>query len=256
MRGVDPGQPAIPILWFDELDSTNAEARRRAEAGEHGPLWIAARRQSAGRGRRGRDWRTGEGDLAATLLCASGRPAAEAAQLSFVAGLAAADLACAYVPEALVRLKWPNDVLVAGRKLSGVLIESGRRPDGDLWLAIGVGVNLANAPSDVEPAATCLADHLRTGLAAPPTPDEALQRLASAMSARIAAWSRSGFADVRDAWLAGAAGMGGPCVARLGEGRVVSGVAEDLDLDGALLLRLDSGELRRITAGDVMFGHP
>ena len=112
-----------PIEALDEVDSTNAEARRRAEGGEAGPLWITAKRQTAGRGRRGRNWETGEGNLAATLLLTTARPPAEAAQISFVAALAVADLAGAYVPASLVSLKWPNDPLIAGKKTSGVLIE-------------------------------------------------------------------------------------------------------------------------------------
>ena len=92
---------AIPVLAFDSLDSTNAESRRRAEAGEAGPLWITAAVQTAGRGRRGRAWSTERGNLAATLLTPTHRPAAEAAQMSFVAALAVADLAVRYVPEVL-----------------------------------------------------------------------------------------------------------------------------------------------------------
>src|SRR5580704_7144913 len=109
-----------PVVAFDEVDSTNAEARRRAEAGEAGPLWITAKRQSAGRGRRGRAWETGAGNLAATLLMVTDRAPAEAAQVSFVAALAVADLASAYVPTERVKLKWPNDVMVSGRKLAGI----------------------------------------------------------------------------------------------------------------------------------------
>jgi BirA family biotin operon repressor/biotin-[acetyl-CoA-carboxylase] ligase len=241
-----------PILWFDELDSTNAEARRRAEAGESGPLWIAARRQTAGRGRRGRAWETGEGSLAATLLTSVDAPPAEAAQLSFVAALAIRDLARAYVPEELIGLKWPNDVLLARAKLSGALIESGRR-DGGLWLAIGVGVNLKSAPVGLGYPAAALGDHLRPGLTAP-TPEEALERLRGAFADWAGLWSREGFEPLRRRWTEAAVGLGGRCVARLGE-RTLEGEAEGLDADGALLLRLASGRLERITAGDVFFGN-
>lgn len=253
MRASETGPKTVPILWFDELDSTNAEARRRAEAGEPGPLWIAARRQSAGRGRRGRGWVTGEGSLAATLLMTTPKPPAEAAQLSFVTAFAILDLARAYVPAELVRLKWPNDVLLAGGKLSGVLIESGRR-DGGLWLAIGVGVNLVSAPTGLDYPAACLAEHLRPGVAVP-TPEEALDRLGPAFSDHAARWEAEGFEPLRRQWPDVAVGLGEPCVARLGD-RTLQGVAEGLDVDGALLLRLASGGLERITAGDVFFGTP
>ena len=239
---------SAPILSFDALDSTNAEARRRAEAGEGGPLWITARVQTAGRGRRGRAWSTEPGNLAATLLTSTPRPPAQAAQVSFVAALAAADLAARYVPEALVALKWPNDVLVAGDKVSGVLIESGPR-HGGLWLAIGIGVNLAHAPSGTEHPAASLAAHLRADLAAPPSPEAALAALAGAFAGWSAVWKRDGFPAIAAAWSARAR-LGGRVSARL-PAETIEGVAEALEPDGALRLRLDDGAVRRITAADV-----
>jgi BirA family biotin operon repressor/biotin-[acetyl-CoA-carboxylase] ligase len=240
----------IPVVAFEEIDSTNAEARRRAEAGEAGPLWLTARRQSAGRGRRGRAWDTGAGDnLAATLLITSDLPTAEAAQISFVAALAAADLAAAVLPPERVALKWPNDLMVGGRKAAGILVESGRRPDGRLWLATGIGVNLAHAPENVERPATSFAAHLGTP---PPTPLEALDRLSAAFAHWLGVWDAEGFAAIARAWTERAQGLGGPCTARLGS-ETVQGIAEGLDPDGALRLRLADGSIRRITAGDVFF---
>lgn len=244
--------PLPPIEAYDELDSTNAEARRRGEAGESGPVWITAARQSAGRGRRGRSWSTGEGALAATLLMVTARPPAEAAQVSFVAALAAADLAEACLGPGAGRLKWPNDLLVYGRKAAGILVESGARAVGGLWLAIGVGVNLANAPRDIEPAPTAFADHMA---GPPPTPAAALEVLAGAFERWRAVWEGQGFAAIAAAWTERAHGLGGPCEARLPD-RTLTGIAEGLDADGALRLRLDGGGMARITAGDVFFaGH-
>ena len=239
----------VPIISFEEIDSTNAEARRRAEAGEGGPVWITALRQNAGHGRRGRAWETGEGNLAATLLMLTGREPAEAAQISFVAALAVADMARIYLAADLIRLKWPNDVLVGGRKAAGILVESGRRADGALWLATGVGVNLAKAPLAAERPATCFADH---AFAPPPAPGEALERLATAFAGWLGVWDSQGFAPIAEAWTQRAHGLGGPCVARLGA-ETVEGLAEGLDVDGALRLRLADGSIRRITAGDVFF---
>ena len=244
---------AAPVLVYPELDSTNAEARRRAEAGETGPLWIMAVRQSAGRGRRGRAWETGPGNLAATLLTTTSKPPVEAAQIAFVAALAVADLAASQVPESLVRLKWPNDVLVGDSKVSGVLVESGPARDGRLWLAVGVGVNLLSAPVAAHRPATTLKHHLRLDVEAPLAAPAALDGLASAFQRRLLAWERLGFAGVRDAWSARAYGLGQVCEARLDQ-ETVRGVAEGLDPDGALRLRLADGTVRRITAGDVFFG--
>ncbi len=239
-----------PIEAYDELDSTSAEARRRAEAGEGGPVWITAAVQTAGRGRRGRAWSTQRGNLAATLLTLTDRPPAEAAQLSFVAALAACDLADTCLGPGVARLKWPNDVLIHGRKAVGILVESGARADGRLWLAVGIGVNLAHAPQDVERPATAFADHMS---GPPPPPRVALEVLATAFERWRAAWATQGFPPIAAGWSERATGLGQRCEARL-PNRTLSGVAEGLEPDGALRLRLDDGGLERITAGDVFFG--
>ena len=242
-----PAHP--PIEAYEELDSTNAEARRRAEAGDGGPVWITAARQLAGRGRRGREWQTASGNLAATLLFTTGKPAGEAAQVSFVAALAAADLAEVCVGAGLTTLKWPNDLLVGGRKAAGILVESGAFSGGGLWLAVGVGVNLVRAPQDVERPATAFAEHM----AAPaPASQAALEVLANAFERWRLIWDREGFAPIAQAWTARAHGLGEPCEARL-PNQVLKGIAEGLDQDGALRLRLDHGDVVRVTAGDVFF---
>ncbi|THD59736.1 biotin--[acetyl-CoA-carboxylase] ligase [Phenylobacterium sp.] len=239
-----------PIEAYAELDSTNAEARRRAEAGQGGPVWIAAGRQTAGRGRRGRAWSTETGNLAATLLTTTDVPAAEAAQLSFVAALAACDVADTCLGPGAARLKWPNDVLVFGRKAVGILVESGARGDGRLWLAVGIGVNLAHAPTDTERPATSFAEHMG---GPPPRPLDALEVLATRFEAWRTLWATQGFAPIARGWTARAQGLGERCEARL-PNRTLAGVAEGMDTDGALRLRLDDGALERITAGDVFFG--
>src|SRR5258708_39940625 len=129
-----------PIARLDTVDSTNAEALRRARAGERGPLWIVARQQSAGRGRRGRAWVSPPGNLHATLLLTDPAPAAAAPQLGFVAGLALVDAAAAAAPLLASRLalKWPNDLLCGARKIAGILIEGEGSP---LTVAVGIGVN-------------------------------------------------------------------------------------------------------------------
>ncbi|ALL15264.1 biotin--[acetyl-CoA-carboxylase] ligase [Caulobacter henricii] len=250
MTGEPPAPAAPPVVVFDEIDSTNAEARRRAEAGELGPVWLLGLRQSAGRGRRGRAWETGAGNLAATLLFSTDKPPAVAAQVSFVAALAVADLLASFVPSQRVSLKWPNDPMLDGLKVSGILVESGTRPSGGLWIAVGFGVNLAAKPLESERPATALSVHLA---GAPPLPTEAVQILAEAFDRWSLVWDSLGFPAIADAWTARAHGLGAPCVARLGT-ETVEGIAEGLDDDGALRLRLPDGRLRRITAGDVFFG--
>ena len=242
-----------PILLLDQIDSTNAEARRRAEAGEPGPLWIVARRQSEGRGRRGRAWESDTGNLFATLLTTTRKLPAEAAQITFVAALAVADLLDRHAPPSLVTLKWPNDVMLAGAKASGVLVESGAHVSGGLWLAVGLGVNLAHAPTATERPATALADHLRADIVAPPTVEAAARDLAEAFAAWQDRWETLGFEPVLDAWRARTPGLDGPAVDRLGH-ETLSGRAEGVAADGALRLRLADGSLRLVSAGDVFFG--
>ena len=234
--------PGTGLLRLDDVDSTNMEARRRAEAGEVGPLWITATRQTAGYGRRDRSWDSGDGNLAATLLLRPDAPPAAAAQLSFAAALAVADLAAHFAPQAAIRVKWPNDVLVSGRKLSGILLEAGQG-----WLAIGIGINLAAHPTETEFPATSLA---ALGIA-PPTPDAALTVLASRFAHWLSAWREQGFEPLRAAWLARAGELGAPIRARLPH-EERHGAFAGIDASGALLLREASG-VRAITAGEVFF---
>jgi BirA family biotin operon repressor/biotin-[acetyl-CoA-carboxylase] ligase len=245
--------PAAPILLLDQTDSTNAEARRRADADESGPLWIVARRQTEGRGRRGRQWESQDGNLFSTLLQITRKSPAEAAQVTFVAALAIADLLDAFAPASLVTIKWPNDVMLAGQKASGVLVESGAHGSGGLWLAVGIGVNLAQAPEGTERPATAVAHHLRGDVTAPPSVEAAAAKLAEAFDVWMTRWETLGFEPILDAWRARTAGLEGPAVARLGR-ETVEGRAEGVAPDGALKLRLADGSLRLISAGDVFFG--
>lgn len=241
-----------PILLLEDTDSTNAEARRRAEAGERGPLWIVARRQTAGRGRRGREWVSETGNLYATLLTTTRKAPAEAAQVTFVAALAAADLVCTFVPAPLVTIKWPNDVMIEADKVVGILVESGPHETGGLWLAVGIGINLAEAPTGTERPATSVAAHLRGHVHAVPKSADAAEILADHFAIWMDRWETLGFQPILDAWVDRSRGLEGPCTARLGH-ETLEGMAEGVEADGALRLRLPDGSLRLISAGDVFF---
>jgi len=233
---------------LDEVDSTNAEAQRRA-AQVHGPLWIAARRQSAGRGRSGRQWLSPEGNLAATLLLRRDEPPAEKARLSFHAALAVAELVERLAPGAPVALKWPNDVLLGGAKVSGILLESFATPAPGANLAIGIGVNLAHFPPPEQthwPATSVAAAVGRV-----PPVEEALGLLADRMAHWLAIDAARGFAPVREAWLARAGHLGRRIEARLAS-ETVAGIFEDVTADGALILATTSGR-RVIAAADIHF---
>jgi BirA family transcriptional regulator, biotin operon repressor / biotin---[acetyl-CoA-carboxylase] ligase len=242
--------PGYALLELDEIDSTNEEARRRAVAGEQRPLWITASRQSAGRGRRGREWQSSPGNLLATVLLRPEKPAGECAQLSFVAALAVSDMLARFAPHADLALKWPNDVLAEGRKIAGILLESESNADGAVaWLAVGVGVNLAVFPEDTEFPAISLA---ALG-AAPPAPKDALLHLAARFAKWYEVWRAAGFAPVREAWLARASGLGTRIRVRLANEEII-GVFQGIDESGALLLGLPGGGVRAIAAGEVFFG--
>lgn len=246
------GEPPAPsrLLHLPETDSTNAEAMRRALAGERTPLWVLADRQTSGRGRSGRAWTSDPGNLFASLLVSTACPPALAGQLSLVAGVAAIDAlrkAAAEAPPPGLRLKWPNDILIGAAKTGGILIESTRLKSGEQRLAvIGVGLNLVSAPDTLGRAATFLSAH---GLSL--SPQRALCFLAEAMDDWLRTWNDArGFADVRAAWLKRAGPIGEPLTVHAGGG-LVSGRFAGLDEEGALVIAGPDGKERRFTYGDV-----
>jgi BirA family biotin operon repressor/biotin-[acetyl-CoA-carboxylase] ligase len=235
-------------IHFETIGSTNDEARRLAASGDSGPVWITAGEQTAGRGRRGRVWVSPKGNLMSTLLLNPQRPAPECAQLSFVSAIASADTVAHFAPEADVKVKWPNDVLAQGRKISGILLESASAGGEPYFLAIGIGINLAHFPPDTEFPATALG---ALGVP-PPSVTEALGQLAAHFAKWYEVWRADGFLPIRDAWLARAANLGGRIRARL-TNEETSGVFEGIDETGALTLRESADRLRTIAAGEVFF---
>lgn len=232
---------------FDEIDSTNEELKRRAARGVAEGTLIWAGAQRAGRGRRGRPWVSVLGNLYMSVLLRPERGAAQAAQLGFAAALAVGEAAAALLPRsAVLGYKWPNDVLVDGRKISGILLESQAAGDGRLdWLIIGIGVNLASFPEASEYPATSL---VAAG-ARPVTVAALLEAVAGRLLFWYERWLETGFAPLREAWLARAHGLGHAIRVRLGEGEC-EGRFAGLDDEGALLL--DEGSARRrVTAGAV-----
>jgi BirA family transcriptional regulator, biotin operon repressor / biotin---[acetyl-CoA-carboxylase] ligase len=239
-----------PVVHLDTVDSTNAEALRRARAGTLAPLWVAAATQTAGRGRRGRAWVSPPGNLYASLLLVDPAPAPVAPQLAFVAGLAVHDACAALAPSLAdaLRLKWPNDLLCRGAKIAGILIEGEGGPGvaGEVVAVIGIGVNCRHHPDAVERPAT---DFAAQG--APIVAPALLDALRGTMAAWLAEWDRgAGFAAIRSAWLARAAGLGQAMRARLPD-REMSGVFEAIDEGGRLILRLADGWCEVVTAGEV-----
>lgn len=236
------------LLRLATVDSTNEEARRRATAGEAGPLWIMAETQTGGRGRQGRPWTPAPGNLYATLLIRPPMKAAEAARLSFAACLAVGDLIEA--EGGVAQMKWPNDPLVNGGKIAGVLLEGSGAGDRLDWLAIGVGVNLADHPP-AEPDVAHPPTSLRAATGKLVQPEDALTIIAASLARWEATLNQYGFAPLRNAWLSRAVKLGEVITARL-PGREITGVFEDVDETGALVLRA-KGVRHTIHAADIYF---
>lgn len=235
----------------DEVGSTNDEAVRLAAEGAPDGTVVWARRQTAGRGRRGRHWDSPEGNLYFSVVMRPRVDAAAGAQLSFVAALAVGDAIATLLPNhARIEHKWPNDVLVDGAKISGILLESaggaGHSVD---WIVVGCGVNVAEVPRSAGRAATGL--HREGAIGA--DVHEVLGLVLERLRYWRDVWTQDGFDRVRAAWLARAHGLGGAMTARL-PGRDLCGRFVGMDDAGALLLDLPDGGRRRIAAGEVYFG--
>lgn len=235
------------LISYDTIGSTNAEGLALARSGEHGPLWITAKTQTAGRGRRGRTWVSEPGNLYTSLVLTDPSPPDRRAELSFVAALALHDAIGARIPGVSSRLllKWPNDLLIDGCKFAGILIEG----EGDT-VVIGIGVNCADHPAGTDFPATDLAS---AGLRA--SPEKVFEALSGAMAKRLDQWDRgAGFAAVRADWLKRAASVGHDIKVAVNEG-TRTGRFETVDDRGCLVLRLPNGTTETIAAGDVLVGH-
>ncbi|MCX5512012.1 biotin--[acetyl-CoA-carboxylase] ligase [Kaistia algarum] len=256
------------LVAFPSIGSTNQEAIVAARNGDPGRCWFVTARQTAGRGRRGRNWETPEGNLAASLLLVVPHDPMKAATLGFVAGLSLDEALRAVAPDLAVsigldgfegtgsagrrdrlRLKWPNDVLLDGGKLAGILLEAEPLASGGFAVSIGIGVNIVAAPEGLPYPASALS---ALGYAI----DAA--RLFSALSDAFAnvlrVWDEGrGFANVRRLWLDRAAGLGEDVAVRIGD-RVVSGTFETIDDEGRLVIRSSAGLVRTVAAGEVHFG--
>ena len=236
--------PVLPDGWtlvaLDTVGSTNDEAAHLADAGAPEGTVVWSREQTGGRGRRGRHWASPVGNLYTSTILRPDCPAQRAAELGFAAALAVADI----VPAGReVRVKWPNDVLVGSGKIAGILLESAIGQTGQVQHVVaGIGVNVGFAPQ--------LPEMRYPGSALGGSVEAALEKLTSALAARLAEWRREGFETVRAAWLAKAGPLGAEVDVKLGEG-LVRGRFAGLDREGALLLDTATGP-RKIVSGELL----
>lgn len=237
------------LLHFEAIDSTNAEAHRLARDGEQGPLWLMADLQSQGRGRLGRHWVSEPGNLYATFLFTLTGTALTASQAGFVAALAIRDTALAVLPRAPapILIKWPNDVQLGGAKFAGILPETvAQSGDGRITVALGMGLNIAHAPEGTPYPVTALTRH-----GASIVPRTCLDMLDRALTHWLSVWQEGrGFAEIRTAWLAHAAGVGQEFQATVNQ-KEIRGKFENLGDDGAMILALPDGSLKPIHSGEV-----
>jgi BirA family biotin operon repressor/biotin-[acetyl-CoA-carboxylase] ligase len=238
-------------IILTQTDSTMAEARRRL-GGLSGSTWILALSQSAAHGRRGRAWSHPPGNFSATLVMRPRADPMQAALRSFVASLALYDTLRGYAPEASIGLKWPNDVLLKGGKVAGILLESAGQGGEVDWLSIGIGVNLLDAPAPemVEQDALRPVCLLSEG-GARVSPEIFLTTLARAFAVYETQFQTYGFEPIRRAWLSHAARLGDVITARTGKD-IFTGTFETLDGQGNLVLRTPEG-VRAIAAADIYF---
>ncbi|WP_368188341.1 biotin--[acetyl-CoA-carboxylase] ligase [Aestuariibius sp. HNIBRBA575] len=213
------------------------------------PTWILAHEQTRGRGRRGRVWANPKGNLAATLIYRPNVPPAEAAKRSFVMANALYSALADFVPDYKLAVKWPNDVLLAGGKIAGILLESSGQGGQVDWLSIGVGVNLSNTPENVHDSAfppVALSSETDA-----PDAETFLTHLAATFAAREARMVKHGFDGIRTEWLRHAARKGEVITARTTQ-EDIAGIFDDVDDDGNLILITARGT-RVIPAADIFF---
>jgi BirA family transcriptional regulator, biotin operon repressor / biotin---[acetyl-CoA-carboxylase] ligase len=284
------GETAHPagLRWIHHASvaSTNDLVLDAARAGEAAGLWVTADRQTSGRGRGGRTWASEPGNFYGSLLYRTEKPLAELSLLPLAAALGVKNALEEVAPEAArartFALKWPNDVLLAGAKVAGILLESERAGDGTLAVAIGCGINVAHHPPGTAFPATHLAAHGAPALAI----EAVLERLARTMAAALGLFEEvpeevrargrggrpprargppPGGAGGRPRRPRGGGGGGGggapaacgaagPLTVRLAS-QTLHGTFAGLDEGGRLLLQ-EGGALRTIATGDLFFGAP
>jgi BirA family biotin operon repressor/biotin-[acetyl-CoA-carboxylase] ligase len=240
---------AFRLVHKSELASTNGDALARAKEGDLGHLWVVADTQTAGRGRSGKFWSSPSGNLYASLLLLDPSPPHKAAELGFVAGVAAAHALREILRgDTRIKIKWPNDILHDGAKLCGILLEGTTLPNGRFACVVGIGANCQTHPKNTPYPAT---DLMAIGL--PATPEAVFEQLSVSMAHWLDVWaSGAGFASIRAEWLCLAAGLG----TRIGialPSHAVEGTFQTIDGTGRLIVVQDAGTVETIDAGDVFF---
>jgi BirA family biotin operon repressor/biotin-[acetyl-CoA-carboxylase] ligase len=235
---------------LEEVGSTNTFCLERARVGDPGPLWVTARRQLDGRGRRGRTWISEPGNLFASLLLTDPGPQEALGSLPIAVALALYRAIAAVGPwlRDRLRIKWPNDILIDGKKISGILIEADPLPNGARAVVIGIGVNVMHSPDNpLYPATTLRQSDVTTSA------EDLFAHLYRELALVLVEWDEGrGVGAIVDAWKAHLSGLGQKITVNLPD-RSLSGTFYAIDNEGFLHLALPNGDVMRIASGDVFF---
>ena len=240
------------LVMYDTIDSTNAAALRLVHNGVKGNLVIHAKQQTDGKGRHGKEWISGEGNFYLSILLDPTFTIQSGSGLSFVTALAIKDAFAQIlgVSYSELKFKWPNDILLNGKKIGGILLETSSTPHKNIpsWFIVGVGINLMNFPDNTDFPATSLRHE---GFGEIPC-NLMLNAFMDSFAKRYNIWHNRGFGMLKLEWLDSAYNLNMPVSIHF-KGKRISGIFEGIDDVGSLLMRLEDGQLHKIIAGEVFF---
>lgn len=245
-----PNTVTWDIQVFETLDSTQSHLKTLAEQGAPDGTVVQALTQTAGHGRHGRKWVSQRGNLYFSFLLRPNRSVQETGQLSILIGAALGKALSSYAEDlSILRLKWPNDVMLGGKKCAGILIETGTAPDGTLnWVAVGIGVNIRTSPVIPDRETTCLADFISEDML--PAIKTVRDLILSEVLQLSRLWNTEGFDPIRHIWMNMSYSVGTSVNVKL-EHTLKTGLFENIDKTGALILKQSDDHLITVTAGEI-----
>lgn len=245
-------QDAYQLQIMDMVDSSNEEAKRLALAGSPDGMVVWTKSQLEGRGRYEREWVSPEGNLYLSILLRPDYDILVGSQLSFIMALAVGDaISCFLAPEKSVQYKWPNDVLIDGKKVAGILLESASKANNQKidWMIAGIGINVLVSPTKLDQPVTSIAQESSGDTV---SVEKVLDRFMHNVALWRTAWEQRGFSNIRKEWLSKAYGLGKE-ISVMFRGEKIHGIFKDMDEEGLLVLELPNGEEQRISSGEVFF---
>ncbi|MBT6307545.1 MAG: biotin--[acetyl-CoA-carboxylase] ligase [Rhodospirillaceae bacterium] len=239
----------IHLLELDVVDSTNRLAYDLGFSGAKPWTIVHALEQTSGRGRRQNDWLSPRGNLFLSAILKPINGLKRWSELSFVISLAVADTVAEVADRSSIGLKWPNDVLVNNKKISGILLETGNNVKKESYLVVGVGLNIAHSPTGTRYGATCINELISEKSSV----KIILPILIKAMINWYDIWENSGFLEIRKQWLKRAHGLGKRIEIIGIAPKTQEGIYTGISKDGRLVLTKDNGEKELVSAGTVTF---